>query len=316
MTPTGLARRRALARARSILRWAIPIALLAVVFSRVDLGSLGSRLAGADLRLALPAIAGLIASQLIAAVAWRALLQRLADVRLPWPATIRLHYAAQAVGAVTPGNLGADVYRVAALDVDTGRARLALPIVVQRVTSIAALLILGGVGALALPIVGGVTSLVSLAIIALGVIGLPVAIAIWFGLRRARPRMETWAPVLRDGLGLGMVFHLVGLALGFVLVVAVDGELTGRSIDVIAALAVARLSLAVPLSPNGLGLQEGALALLFARLGLAPEVALAALVLNRLAMLATIVLGALALASGRPKPKTVPQAHRAVPEPR
>jgi uncharacterized membrane protein YbhN (UPF0104 family) len=297
-------------RVLSAARWLVALAVLVFVLSRVDLGALGARLSGANLALALPAIAGLVASQLVAAAAWRSLLRRLAGVHLTWPATIRLHYAAQAIGAVTPGNLGADVYRVAAVDAEAGRARLALPIIVQRLTSIAALLVLGGVGAMALPIVGGLTTLVAVALIALGVVGAPVAVLAWFRLRGNRPGPGTWAPVLRDGLGLGLVFHVLGIGLAYVLVLAVDGTVAARSLEVLAALAVARVSLAVPLSPNGLGLQEGALALLFTQLGLAPEIALAALVLNRVAMLATIVIGAAALSTGGAAGKIMPVATR------
>lgn len=281
------------------LRWLVALALLAVVFSRVDLGAFGARVSAADLRVAIPAIVGLVASQLIAASAWRSLLRRLGGVVISWWATIRLHYAAQTFGAVTPGNLGADVYRVAALESDAGHARLALVVVVQRLTSVAAIVALGGLGALALPIVGNVTAVLALALVGLGVFGLPALLVARVGLRAANGG-RTWLPVLRDGLGLGLLFHVVGLAFGFLLVVAVDADVAmSQAGPILAALAVARLSLAVPILPNGLGLQEGALAILFAQLGLDPGIALAAMLLNRVAMLATIVAGALALAAGR-----------------
>jgi len=104
--------------------------------------------------------------------------------------------------------------------------------------------------------------------------------------------------VVRDGFGLGLVFHGVSLALGLLLVAAVDPATAGRPVEVLAALAVARLSLAVPISPNGLGIQEGALGLLFVQLGLEPEVALAALLLNRVALVGAVLLGAVSLLTG------------------
>jgi uncharacterized membrane protein YbhN (UPF0104 family) len=286
-------------RAGGLLRWLVALGLLAVVFSRVDVAAIGSRIAGADLRLAIPAIAGLVASQLIAASAWRSLLGRLVGVAISWPATVRIHFAAQTLGAVTPGNVGADIYRVAALESDAGRTRLALVVIVQRLTSVAAIVVLGGVGALALPIVGDVTAVVALALVGLGAIGLPALLLARFSPGSGGPN-GTWIAVVRDGLGLGLLFHLVGLAFGFVLVLALDrNAATGHAGQVLGALAVARLSLAVPILPNGIGLQEGALAILFAQLGLDPGIAVAAMLLNRVAMLATIVAGAAAMAAGR-----------------
>jgi uncharacterized protein (TIRG00374 family) len=67
------------------------------------------------------------------------------------------------------------------------------------------------------------------------------------------------------------------------------------SLASIAALAVARLTLAIPISPSGLGFQEGALSALFVAIGLAPETALAALLLGRISLLTTTLVGAIAL---------------------
>ncbi len=52
-----------------------------------------------------------------------------------------------------------------------------------------------------------------------------------------------------------------------------------------------RLSLAVPITPSGLGVQEGAAAVLFGSIGLAPGVALAALLLARLSLVLTTLIG-------------------------
>ena len=61
-----------------------------------------------------------------------------------------------------------------------------------------------------------------------------------------------------------------------------------------AALAVARLAIAIPLSPSGLGFQEGALSALFVGIGLSPATALAALLLARVSLLTTAIAGAVA----------------------
>lgn len=300
-------------RVRIVLRWAIGVALLVAVVVLFDPASIGDRIAAVNLARAVPAILGLVAVHLVAALTWRRLTETLAGVRLDRRATIRLYYAAQAFGTVTPANLGADVYRIVATDPGSGRARLVRPIVVQRLTSVVAVAMVGAAGALVLPIEG-------LAPFAAGVVALSLAVATAtvflatgsgprsgfgarlarrFGLGRddgatgaSRPRSLV---AVRDGVGLGLVFHVTSLMLGLVLVAAVDPIAAGRPIEIFGALAVARLSVALPLSPNGLGIQEGALSLLFVSLGLPPESALAAALLNRLALLLTAAIGSLAL---------------------
>jgi uncharacterized protein (TIRG00374 family) len=113
--------------------------------------------------------------------------------------------------------------------------------------------------------------------------------------------------VIVDGLGLGLAFHVVSLGLGLLAVAAIDPGTASHPGPVLAALALARLWLLIPVSPSGLGVQEGALALLFSQLALPPDVAIAALVLNRLALLIGVGIGAVAIgrrSSGRRMPPT------------
>jgi len=65
-----------------------------------------------------------------------------------------------------------------------------------------------------------------------------------------------------------------------------------ESLAVLAAITIARLSLAVPILPSGLGANEAILALLFAGMSLSPQTALAALLLGRVALVLTTALGA------------------------
>ena len=59
------------------------------------------------------------------------------------------------------------------------------------------------------------------------------------------------------------------------------------------AIAIARLSLAVPLTPNGLGVQEGTLAALLTAMQISAQPALAAMLLARLS---TVLLAAIGVA--------------------
>jgi uncharacterized protein (TIRG00374 family) len=99
------------------------------------------------------------------------------------------------------------------------------------------------------------------------------------------------------GLVLGVAFHAAAIACTFILVLSVQPS--APVLPVLAALAVARLALSVPISPSGLGIQEAALIVLFAGIGLEAEVALAAMLLGRVALLATTALGSTWLLIGR-----------------
>ena len=95
----------------------------------------------------------------------------------------------------------------------------------------------------------------------------------------------------------GLAFHLVAIGCGYLLVLAVDPAAAVVAPAVIGALAIARVSLLVPLTPSGLGVGEAALAILFAGIGLAPETAIAAALLARLGLVVTTLVGSIALAA-------------------
>ncbi len=288
------------------LRWAAGLAILGAALVAFDVGAVAEQLRRTNVVLAAVAIAGLVAAHLVAVVGWRRLSLAFAGVSLePWPA-VRRYYAGQALGTVTPGNLGADAYRVAADPGGGARlAQRAAPIVVQRLTSVVALGILGVAGAahLAAPVA---MPIVAVGAAVAGSAAATVGLAAWTrrtrggGAGDAAPGRR-FRSALVDGMGLGLAFHALALGLGLLLVVAVDPG-TGRWPEVLAALAVARLALAVPLAPHGIGIQEGALALVFVQLGLPVQTAIAAALLNRLATIATALLGVAVLVD-RPGPR-------------
>jgi uncharacterized membrane protein YbhN (UPF0104 family) len=293
-------------RAARLARWAVALVVLALVVSLVDLEAVRMRLAATDPRLAIPAVAGLVLVHVIAAGAWRRLLRELAGVSLGWRSALRLYYGAQVFGTITPGNVGADVYRVVAV-AGASRSQLAQPVLLQRLTSVIALVCLGVAGGMVLPIpwlrpyllptvvIGGTVGLLGAALVRAdtsGWLGRAVRRLGWSSNATPGTRLRS---AIRDGLGLGLVFHAASLVLGLVLVRAVDPSATEAPWLVLGALAVARLSLAVPISPNGIGVQEGLLAVLFVQLGLPAETAIAAALLNRLGLLLTAAVGAVAL---------------------
>jgi uncharacterized membrane protein YbhN (UPF0104 family) len=271
-------------------------------------------LAAANPWLVLPAVAGLAAAHVVMALGWRSMLRRLGDVRLPASVAVRSYYAAQALGGVTPANLGGDLYRAAALRAGGHGWRAAvLPIVVQRATSYAALgaLSLGAVAVLAAAGVGGPILLLAAGV---GCVVLALAAVLlapdgaFDGLHRRLIRLVGGAEPPRDGgrflgglrggaaigLATGAAFHAVSVVLTWAVLAAVDPALATPAVA--AAITIARLSLAVPLSPSGIGVQEGALAALVAALGGPVDAAVAGMLLARLGLVVTTAVGAACIA--------------------
>jgi uncharacterized membrane protein YbhN (UPF0104 family) len=294
--------------ARRLLRPVLGAAVLLTVLVGVDPAAVAERFASADLVLVLPAIAGLTAMHLVPTAGWRAMLAAGGRMRLPWRRAVALYYAAQAIGGVTPANVGGDIHRAAALRRwGEGWQSAVAPLVIQRATSYLAL---SAVALAGLWLIAG-RAQVAGELVAIGAaFAAGVAIVAWVlvlpprPLRRAQRRMvavvggdrpERWeatAGLRRSvliGAASGLLFHAGSIGLTWLLVIAVDPAAATPLVP--AALAIARLSLAVPLTPSGIGLQEGALALLFGALGLQPDSALAAMLLARLALLLTTLIG-------------------------
>ncbi len=101
---------------------------------------------------------------------------------------------------------------------------------------------------------------------------------------------HTWS-ILLIGLVTGLIFHAGSVALTWLLVFAIDPQTPVW--PVLGAIAIARLSLAVPLTPNGLGVQEGTLAALLTAMQVSAQPALAAMLLARLS---TVLLAAIGVA--------------------
>ncbi|MGH2467948.1 MAG: lysylphosphatidylglycerol synthase transmembrane domain-containing protein [Candidatus Limnocylindrales bacterium] len=302
--------RRLARRAVGGARWLVGLAVVGFLLLRFDPSSVVRLFGAADLRLVFVGTAGLVAMHTVAAATWRALAQRLGGQRLSWATALRAYYAAQALGSLTPGNVGSDAYRLVAPTDDVSWRGRFFPIAVQRITSsialaalgIASLALLPEPGWSALAVSGGAVILAAGSALLLALLfrrsgirargyrsslpgGTPVATA------RARTRV---APAALLGLILGLAFHAGSIAMAYLLVAAVTP--VAAPLQVLACLTIARLSILVPLSPSGLGVQEGALALLFLQIGLPPQVALTASLLGRIALLATATIGGILLA--------------------
>lgn len=314
-------------RLKTALRVAFGVCVVAALLLFFDVGSVATALSEADWRLAAPAIVCLSAVHLLGVAAWVFLSSQLCGAALPWRYAARSYYAAQVLGSVTPANIGADAYRIhSATKKSCGLERAAVPVAGQRVTSYLALLALGAFASCFVPLPDGFT----LMMVILGG-ALIAAIGLGWGVLRFAPGARQWAAQLARGIGLTVVwpqmprprllrglaggfalallFHATSLLLTYVLVLSVSGS--ADTLPTLAALAIARLSILLPFSVNGLGFQEGALTILLPQLGVAPQAALAISALNRLGLLLTVGIGIWAMTMGERRPSRESERSRA-----
>lgn len=299
-------------------RWAIGITILVALIVTFNPAVIGALLATASLPLVIVGVAGLTGLHMLGAATWRVLTRQLTAVRLGWWPTVRTYYAAQAVGGFTPASVGSDVYRVAARRGAGDSLRGAMvPILVQRATSYLAVALLGAFALLVASRPASFTVGVTIGAVVLSAAVLGVASLVVTGPGPLRPLRERllgpgdihprgMAPAVAIGLGLGLVFHALGIGLTYLLVLAVEPD--AATVAAIAAVAIARVSLLVPITPSGLGIQEAVLAALFVGIGLPAESALAASLLARLSLVLTgaIGAGAMLLPAERPASLTAP----------
>ncbi|MCV0402614.1 MAG: flippase-like domain-containing protein [Chloroflexi bacterium] len=312
------------------LRVALGIGVLGLVLLTIDLVATAGMLARADVALALAGVAGLTTVHLVPAAAWRLMLAIMAGYRLPWWRGVAAFYAAQAIGGVTPANVGGDVHRAVALRASgLGWSAAVAPVIVQRATSYAALAVLACLAVLVLaPITDLAGPLVTIGVSAAAL----VAFASWLALAPPSRLAGAGAWVVRRlgadevqlepagglrpavtlGIASGLIFHAASIGFTLLLVLALDPAVP--AVPALAAIAVARLSLAVPITPSGIGVQEGVLAVLFGSIGLAPQTAVAGLLLGRLALVLTTAIGAMIIVRGhrRVEADARPKAHPAV----
>lgn len=284
-------------RVTPVLRLSLVVVVLALVVRSVDIASAVRAAAGANAALVVASVVVLTGVHVLAALTWRYIGSVLGAPSIGIRSAITAYYASQALGGLTPANLGGDAYRVVALrSSGSGWADAAGGVLVQRATSFAALGLIGVIALLALP---DVTATAVPLLVAAGVITFLAAIPVGLVVRRLTGTIASAVLVRASagGLVLGLLFHGLAIGASYVLVLAVDPTSSGTA--VFAAVGLARLAIAVPVTPSGLGIQEGAMAALFIVLGLDPAVAIAASLLGRLALISTTVIGLGIIAIGR-----------------
>ncbi len=114
-----------LKRALFWLRLAVPVALLAIIFSKVDVRRLLSTLSSVNGPMACYSLlVGYIAPILFCAWRWQVVLRAFYGVRVPYRLLLSRFWTGLFVGYVIPGGVGSDIYRVASMRTEAGGFRL------------------------------------------------------------------------------------------------------------------------------------------------------------------------------------------------
>lgn len=275
-----------------LLRLGLGVAIIAAIAWFSDPAAIARHLSEADWRIAAPAIAGVVGVHLVGAATWRLLGRGLAGVDLPWWLAARLYYAAQAIGTLTPGAVGGDAYRMWAMRPgESGWRAAALPVIAQRVLSYVSAGVLAAAAAFVMP----VPATARIALLAVPALAIAAGGAAWVIYQRrwsAGARATTPAVVRRViaiAAAQSVAFHALAAIFGLAIILSLDSSINLPG--ALAALMVIRVAAILPLTPAGIGFQEGAFALLLPQAGVSAEAALAASALNRVAMLVTLAIG-------------------------
>ncbi len=109
-------------RIRLLLKIAVPIGLLAVIFYHVDLDGLLEALSNIHLtHLGLAFFSGYVGFILISALRWKYVLIHVYGICLPYSLLLRYYWEGIFVGYFVPGGVGADIYRALAAGKTTAR---------------------------------------------------------------------------------------------------------------------------------------------------------------------------------------------------
>lgn len=294
-------------RWKTWVRLAVSAALVALLLTQVDLGSVVRELSGINLLLfALAVIVGALAA-MAAGLGWKSLLDA-QGVSLPARDVLLVHMVGLFFAAFTPGGLGGDVLRTLRVRQTTRRTvEGGASVVASRVLSVVALLVASAAAAYGRPASELRTATLLAAAVAV------VGVALLFALERpagaalSRLPSAPWAAAVRTAarsmfafrrepghlavaFGLLMLYQVLGAVV--IAVIARSMNVSLGMLDAIALGLIARLTAFLPISISGIGVQEGAFVVLFGLVGVSPSQALA------ISLIDHVVLTVIPLAGG------------------
>lgn len=281
-------------RASRILKLLVTLALYALIFYRVDVGALISRLASTRLGFVAAGVAVYVAGQMLSAYKWRLLL-RPVELTVAYTRLVAFYFIGMFFNIFLPTIVGGDAVKAVLLARETGApARATVSVFMERNAGLLALLTIASAAAWYAPpvrIAGiplpGLTLLlfagfvaVNLVLVNRGAYTLADRLIALTPLARMRPRASslytaivpyTRAPgTLLASVALSFVFQAVVILVVFLNARALDQRFPALALAVFVPLI--SLAAMVPISVNGLGVREALYLLLFGQLGSPPDV--------------------------------------------
>ncbi|MFL6606365.1 MAG: lysylphosphatidylglycerol synthase transmembrane domain-containing protein [Steroidobacteraceae bacterium] len=285
---------------RLVLKAAFSAVAIGGLIAGINWRELPALISGYRWEFAAAAFIGLLIQFPVSGLKWHAAL-RVLNVDLSFRRLTRFYCISHFVGQFLPTSIGGDAYRVyRVLPLVQPRSRAVTSIVLDRIVGLAALLLLGAVGAVVL--IGDYRLPEGyLTMLAFGSVGAVIGSAAmyfgWFRLIRKKLEhlrvvaaiQEDLRQLLRAGwnwlplLCMAFVFQLLAIAIVYLLFLGAGSSIGVAEIALIAA--VTGLAGMVPLAINGIGVTEGTITLAGVALGADYEDAAVAAVLLRVAVL-------------------------------
>lgn len=302
------------------LRGFITVALVALVFSRLQWGTVNDKIAEGRPVFGLLAVASIGAALAIGALRWGRLL-RMAGVRLPRRELFRIYAATSFANAFLPTSVGGDIARPLMVSRrGPVLVRAITTVLIERVAAVVALVGLAWVGSALVPesVSGGAFG--ALAVVSAGLAAVLGALVLWpAALRRIcaavvpqrfSVHLSEAAAVVRGVLRSPRLSAIVmAQSVAFQCLVTLQIVLLARMVGVdlpfgLAAVALALVTLAtlIPVSIGGFGVREGSYVVVLAGGGIGHTDAVLISLLSVLALLLATLPGAFELARGGFRP--------------
>jgi uncharacterized membrane protein YbhN (UPF0104 family) len=284
------------------IKGSVAVILLAFIASKIDWRDTWQQFRSAGPALVVIVFAILLANVFLSAFKWGLLLRIHRVVFSLW--TLSAYYfVAIFFSNFLPSSIGGDGYRIyKTLDNERGKTSAVVAVLMERLTGVGVLLLLGFVAAQMLP---HTPSSISMAVGIIAVAALVGAGAAWLLRARLPGKLRNMTDSLAEHAGdyakrpqltvavvaLSVAFHLM-LALAYYLVIANTGNYEAGLLELLVALAVSNLVAVLPISINGIGVFEGAFMYLLLQYGVPYEVSAIPMILNRVLLVPLSAIGA------------------------
>lgn len=299
----------------TIAKYGISLGLLALIISRVDIGGLASTIKDVSVLLFVVALLIRAMNMLVRSYKWRILLN-VHGSTLSFNRIQRINYMSLFFNNFFLGSIGGDAYRVySTMNYSSTRGGAVSAVIMERATglfmALAIVLVLGTaflLGAQGLMTPSLIIALSLLVMLGIAVIlvwlkysaritfptilnRIPRAMALWEDLATSMRAYRNNRGVVVMSLGLSLLFHIVNSFVVYFVALAANANVS--VLDVMLITPLVALLIMIPISINGLGVQESSYVFYLEQVGVAGPEALLTAVLARLGLFVFSLIGGL-----------------------